>query len=293
MNRVESAILETLDCYPDLSEQNLVELFIDYVEKNLPEITRGIRLPSLSFLSRKAELRLARTRLRLRGKTELRERTKMRLIASLRRIQESLDESYDGRTASDVHRELHNGWTASDTHSLDGFGKIANSFAAVEIHHISGSGELHRIPQIEDLDSSIAELSMGRGIDAEELFPFEEEPGIPEKFEIDPDLLDIYDKASGLSSGKVRTIGRITDSVYGEIVQVEVELNAKEALDLWLNLLDEVEHGDILTVKWTGKMDVTEDELVKYIVEIMMSSGVGPRALPGFDVVEAVREGRE
>jgi len=74
---------------------------------------------------------------------------------------------------------------------------------------------------------------------------------------------------------------------------LEVDLNAKEAFQLWLELLDREEwEGITLAVKWNGKMNITEDELIAYAVDIMLKSGIGPKALPGFDAVEAVREGR-
>jgi hypothetical protein len=37
---------------------------------------------------------------------------------------------------------------------------------------------------------------------------------------------------------------------------------------------------------------VSEDELIDYLVEIALASGHKPVALPGFDAVEAVGEGR-
>jgi len=45
-------------------------------------------------------------------------------------------------------------------------------------------------------------------------------------------------------------------------------------------------------VKWTGEADVSESELVDYFLEIMARGGFKPRAPPGFDAVEAVREAR-
>jgi hypothetical protein len=47
-----------------------------------------------------------------------------------------------------------------------------------------------------------------------------------------------------------------------------------------------------VVVEWTGETDVSESELADYLLEIMARGGFKPRAPPGFDIVEAVREAR-
>jgi hypothetical protein len=44
---------------------------------------------------------------------------------------------------------------------------------------------------------------------------------------------------------------------------------------------------------WGGDNNVSEEELVNYIVKIMVKSKVGPKALPGFNAVRVVQEIRE
>jgi len=45
----------------------------------------------------------------------------------------------------------------------------------------------------------------------------------------------------------------------------------------------------VLSVKWLGENNVSEAELIDYLVKIMIKSKVGPRALPGFDSVRMVQ----
>ncbi|MGC9014863.1 MAG: hypothetical protein ACP5KW_10860, partial [Thermoproteota archaeon] len=74
------------------------------------------------------------------------------------------------------------------------------------------------------------------------------------------------------------------------------DLSAKEALELWLKMIDFLQREGyrvVLAVEWTGENNVSEDELVDYMVKIMVKSGIGPKALPGFDSVRIVQETRE
>jgi len=67
-------------------------------------------------------------------------------------------------------------------------------------------------------------------------------------------------------------------------------------LELWLKLIDYLpyeNYGIVLSVKWLGEKNVSEDELINYIVKIMIKSKIGPKALPGFDSTRMVQEARE
>jgi hypothetical protein len=81
------------------------------------------------------------------------------------------------------------------------------------------------------------------------------------------------------------------DPDWGYVYIVEVGLNARRALELNLKL-QEMLPGIPVVVKWTGETDVSESELEDYLLEIMARGGFRPRAPPGFDAVEAVREVR-
>jgi hypothetical protein len=81
------------------------------------------------------------------------------------------------------------------------------------------------------------------------------------------------------------------DPDWGYVYIVKVGLNARRALELNLRL-QEMLPGIPVVVKWTGETDVSESELEDYLLEIMTRGGFRPRAPPGFDAVEAVREAR-
>jgi hypothetical protein len=82
------------------------------------------------------------------------------------------------------------------------------------------------------------------------------------------------------------------DPDFGSILVVEVDANARRALNLWLNLAKML-RGVHVVVEWTGETDVSEDELADYLVRIAVAGGYMPIALPGFNAVETVREGRD
>ena len=95
----------------------------------------------------------------------------------------------------------------------------------------------------------------------------------------------------GLLTNSSYTINGYDDEVWGHVYEIIIHADAKQALELELKLA-EAFLGVPIAVKWTGEMNVSEDELADYLVEIMMKSGLRPKALRGFDAVKFVREGR-
>jgi hypothetical protein len=86
------------------------------------------------------------------------------------------------------------------------------------------------------------------------------------------------------------------DKLYGRVARITVNLPAKEALELWLKLIDYFPYEKykiVLSVKWLGENNVSESELIDYLVKIMIKSKVGPKALPGFDATHTVQRLRE
>jgi hypothetical protein len=86
------------------------------------------------------------------------------------------------------------------------------------------------------------------------------------------------------------------DRLYGIVARITTYLSAKEALELWLKLLDYLpyeKYNTVLSVRWLGKNNVSESELIDYLVKIMIKSKVRPRALPSFDATRMVQELRE
>jgi len=97
-------------------------------------------------------------------------------------------------------------------------------------------------------------------------------------------------------SGCAYSIEVYEDELYGRVARITVNLPAKEALELWLKLIDYFPYEKykiVLSVKWLGENNVSESELIDYLVKIMIKSKVGPKALPGFDSIHTVQSLRE
>ena len=278
MNRIESAITETLKYYPDLPKDELITLFVDSIEKDLPQILKTIELPEVTLLSkRKKEFQLRRMKRKYREEQELREEERIKFVELFHRIQEFYDDA----------------WITTNTYEFNGSEKIANSSVMSVPFFIFASGEISRIVDEEYLDEEVTkpQLEMDTKIGAAVLLE-ESDKSI---LKAPSNLYNVYNIANSLSKGKVQSADFIYDPIYEKMLEIRVNLDAKEAFQLWLDLIDKVEpeNAKMLSVKWSGGMNLTEDEFVDYAVKIMTKSGVGPKALPGFDAVEAVREGRE
>jgi len=92
--------------------------------------------------------------------------------------------------------------------------------------------------------------------------------------------------------GDVRfTVIEHEDEIWGHVYEVIVHVDARQALELELKLA-EVFPGVPIVVRWTGETNVSEDELVDYLVKVMEKSGLRPRALPSFDAVRLIKEER-
>jgi hypothetical protein len=97
-------------------------------------------------------------------------------------------------------------------------------------------------------------------------------------------------------SGCAYSIEVYENEPYGRVARITVNLPAKEALELWLKLIDYLPYEKykiVLSVKWLGENNVSESELIDYLVKIMIKSKVGPKALPGFDATHTVQRLRE
>jgi hypothetical protein len=94
----------------------------------------------------------------------------------------------------------------------------------------------------------------------------------------------------------VQEITTYNDPDYGLVVRLTVNLDAKEALELWLRLVKQIPYNKyniVIGVKWLGENNVTKEELIDYIVKIMIESGLKPKALEPFDIVRELREERD
>ena len=91
----------------------------------------------------------------------------------------------------------------------------------------------------------------------------------------------------------IRSVETYEDPDYGKVISITVDLNAKEALELWLKLTKQFPytiHGIVIGVKWLGEKNITEDELIDYIVKIMVEGGYKAKAVKPFDIVRELRE---
>jgi hypothetical protein len=101
-------------------------------------------------------------------------------------------------------------------------------------------------------------------------------------------------KLSGRSV--VKNIFIYNDPDYGPVIRLVVDLDAREALELWLKLVELLSYSRyriVIGVKWLGKNNVSKDELVNYIVKIMIESGLRTIVLKHVDAVKELREERD
>ena len=88
------------------------------------------------------------------------------------------------------------------------------------------------------------------------------------------------------------SISVVEDADWGFVYIVTLEANAREALEVNLELQRRFP-GVPIVVKWTGSTDLSEGELVDYVLRVARAGGFKARAPRGFSSVEAVREVRE
>jgi hypothetical protein len=102
--------------------------------------------------------------------------------------------------------------------------------------------------------------------------------------------------ATLLGKENVCSVEIYNDNLYGAVALIKTNLSAKDALELWLKLIDCLpyeKYGVVLSLQWLGENNVSEGELIDYAVKIMIKSKIGPKALPGFDATRMVQEARE
>jgi hypothetical protein len=88
------------------------------------------------------------------------------------------------------------------------------------------------------------------------------------------------------------SIGVEEDADWGYIYNVTLETGVRKALEVNLELQRRFP-GIPIVVKWTGSMDLSDEELIDYIVRIARAGGFKAKAPQGFSSVEAVRDVRE
>jgi hypothetical protein len=106
----------------------------------------------------------------------------------------------------------------------------------------------------------------------------------------------IYNTVVGIvGRDVVRDVKTYNDPDYGFVIRFVVDLDAREALKLWLKLVEIFpysRYGVVVGIKWVGEDNVSEDELVDYIVKIMVVSGLKLIARKSLNTVRELTEER-
>jgi DNA-binding Lrp family transcriptional regulator len=90
-------------------------------------------------------------------------------------------------------------------------------------------------------------------------------------------------------TGSPCKVGARYDPDWGCVYEVAVGASARKALEANLKLQEKFP-GIPIVVEWAGEKDVTDEELVDYLVKTAIKGGFRVEAPPGFDAVKA-REG--
>jgi hypothetical protein len=91
---------------------------------------------------------------------------------------------------------------------------------------------------------------------------------------------------------RVEPVGPPLDR-FGPSVVVTVDADAREALEIWARAAGEARgKGFILSVAWTGKIDVSPEEAVGYLAQAQVRMGIPIFIDDTFDAVSALRGGR-
>jgi hypothetical protein len=282
MNRINLAISEILSQYPELREREdeVVESIVESIGANLVRFIAEVDLPNPSSLM------LERRRERKKPK-------------GFRMSDEEFREKLE---FINVLRKLKLGATGYETDATSLFepnGKVSRGETPLpKLSTESFSGL-----RIEELEREINPSDIGRRREAvnnrtdvwEESFEkINSDRFAPYRGHIDELVDTIFDVANTISGNKVEKVTYGYDAEFGNIIRIGLAQNAREAFESWLKLLDKIDTKDLginIRVDWTGEDNLSDDEFVDYMVEIMLKSGVGPKVSEDFDSVKAVREG--
>ena len=113
-------------------------------------------------------------------------------------------------------------------------------------------------------------------------------------FMLDPDVTLLLSHLARELTGRdvIRGIVTYGDPDYDPVIRLVVDLSAREALELWLKLVKLIpykRYGVVIGVRWLGKNNVSRDELVDYVIKIMVEGGLRTIALEPLDVVRELR----
>ena len=273
---MQSAIAEILAKYPWMEKEELVSLIRDYIERFLEEAITRIKLPSRAELMREMFKEKRKKKTFRMSEEEFRE--KEAFINWLRNIK--------------FKKEMVKQLIDSDLFYFDGRNENGNEDEGVQLEASLSSG----IAKVElRIDTDFMEIEENRG---DFTYLMHERSVVssiacPEE-KIDEVIERIRSIAEEISQNNVRDVRLDYDKDYGRIVEVVLNQNDKEAFETWLRLIEEVrpkELGIVLSVDWTGENILSEEAFVRYAVEVMLRSGVGPIRKDKFSAVKEVEEG--
>jgi len=266
MNRINLAISEILSQYPELETDELTECVIDFIDGNLINFIAEVELPDPVSLKIEWHKEKRKSKGIRASEEELKE--KEELISVLHKLQQKA-----------------NGYKTDTTSLFEPNGKVSRDVTQILSEREINPSDIGRRRKAINNRTAVWEEFFNR-IDSDR--------GAPHRVHVDELIDTIFDVANIISGDKVEKVTYGYDADFGNIIRVRLEQNAREAFESWLKLLDEIDTKDLginIRVDWTGKDNLSDEELVDYMVEIMLKSGVGPKVSEEFDSVKAVREG--
>ncbi len=282
MNSITSAISGILAQYPELEKEELAGCIIDFIEGNLINFVAEVDLPDPVAL-------------KLEGYREIRKGKKFRAT------EEEFKEKKELIKVLRKLKQKSNGYKTEATYLFEQNGKVSRDVAQLpklsfEPFSRLRTGKFEKEINPSDIIGKPKVINSRTGI-VDDFGEQRDIDGVAAyKGHIDELIDAISNVANIISRDKVEKVTHGYDADFGNIVRVRLRQNAKEAFESWLKLLDEIgpKYPEItLRVDWAGEDNLSDDELVDQMVEIMLKSGVGPKVNEEFDSVKAVREGRE
>lgn len=284
MNRINLAISEILSQYPELREREdeLVESIVESIGANLVRFIAEVDLPNP--ISLMLERRRERKKPKVFRMSDEEFREKLEFISVLRKLKfEANGYETDATSLFEPNGKVSRGEIQLPKLSTESF----SGLRIEELEREINPSDIIEKPEAINNRSDVGKAFFEQ-IDNDRIAPY--------RGHID-ELIDAISNIANMISGdKVEKVTYGYDAEFGNIIRIGLTQNAREAFESWLKLLDKIDTKDLginIRVDWTGEDNLSDDELVDYMVEIMLKSGVGPKVSEEFDSVKAVRKGWE
>lgn len=275
MDKVLSAVDITLSKYPGIGKDELVGLFLDYIETHLKDIFARIERPSRAELKQKRFLEARKRKQYRLSEDEL--RGKEVFVEWLERIKPRKERTLD----ADFFIE-GNGWESNTEIQLP-----QTLFNSSKV----GYREDIYYPDFEVDLPPLAAHTLSESYQKREI---DLSVGGMGEDRLDKMIELISEKIQEISRNKLEDIRQYYEDDLGFVIEITVTQNDKEAFETWLRLIDAIkpaEFGITLSLNWTGENILKEEEFVHKAVDIMLKSGVGPRRTDKFSAIEELEEG--